>query len=115
MAHTLSNESTSTSKILTNENKPAARLAVQTPSKESIMKRIDQINSRGYANGWHAEQLQARAARQGETMADCFKRETLNSAGFNVPAQCVKVTKNWIHYQFADGSKARFYNQSGKV
>lgn len=80
-----------------------------------MMKRIDEINSRGFANGWHACGLAARAKAKGETMAQCFQRETLNSAGFNVPAKCVKVTKNWIHYEFSDGSKARFYNQSGKV
>lgn len=74
-------------------------------------KLVDEINSRGLARGWHAEQLASNAKRLGETMADLFKRKVANSSAFSVPATCIKVTATKIYYQFNDGSKADFPNQ----
>lgn len=73
--------------------------------------RLDEINSRGMAGGWHAQQLQARAAREGRTMADVFKESIRGSSAFSVPAKATAITSQWITYQFLDGSKARFENQ----
>lgn len=74
------------------------------------MKRIDEINSRGFARGWHAEMLQKDAQRTGETMAVLFRRKIENSSGFNVPAEAVKVTSYYIYYTFLDGSTDRYRN-----
>ena len=92
--------------------------------KEEIMTRIEEINSGGCAGGWHAEELQRRAAQRGATMADQFRHDMRmlrtdcgfaihagQVVGFNVPAKAVKATAEWITYQFLDGSTAQFPNQ----
>lgn len=67
------------------------------------------INSKGYANGWHAQMLQAEAARTGVTMAGLFHQKI--GTAYNVPATCTKVDSVWCYYRFADGSTARYPNQ----
>ena len=74
------------------------------------MNRVEEINSKGLARGWHAEQLAKNAQRAGQTMAELFQRKVKDSAAFNVPATCIKATKTTIYYQFNDGSKADFPN-----
>lgn len=75
------------------------------------MKHIDEINGRGLANGWHAQELAKKAAAAGKSMAECFRESIANSSAFNVPATCIKVTAGWITYRFSDSSTARFQNQ----
>ncbi len=77
------------------------------------MKRIDEINGRGWANGWHAQQLQEQAKRQGVNMATQFNRNIAGASAFNVFAKAVKVTAEWVFYEFADGSTAQYRNQKG--
>lgn len=74
------------------------------------MKLVDEINGRGWANGWHAQELQKEAQRTGQTMVECFNRKIAGASAFNVPAECVKADSQWIYYEFADGSKAQFVN-----
>jgi len=71
----------------------------------------DDINARGLAKGWHAEQLLAEAKQNGETMAECHARKVENSSAFSVPALCTKVTSAWVHYEFLDGSTTKYPNQ----
>lgn len=71
----------------------------------------DEINERGLARGWHAEQLLAEAKQSGETMAECHARKVANSSAFSVPALCTKVTSAWVHYEFIDGSTVKYRNQ----
>lgn len=75
------------------------------------MKIIESINSRGLARGWHAEQLQARALRTGHTMSFQFGLDNADAVAFNVPAEAIKATPQWITYQFIDGSTTRYRNQ----
>jgi hypothetical protein len=75
------------------------------------MKRIDEINSRGWANGWHAQELENNAKAQGKTMAELFAVQIANSSAWNVPAKAVKVTSAYVYYEFADGSTSKFANQ----
>ncbi len=77
------------------------------------MKRIDEINGRGWADGWHAQQLKAQAERNGVTMAAQFLTNTAGASAFNVFGKAIKVTSALITYQFADGSQAAFVNQRG--
>lgn len=79
------------------------------------MSRVREINSRGLAKGWHAHQLMARAASQGETMAASFMREVENLTAFNVPAECTRVTSTKVYYRFSDGSTISFPNQGGRA
>ena len=71
---------------------------------------LDEINSRGLANGWHAEALEKEAKRGGETMADCFARRASVSYALSVPALAIRATSAWIFYRFRDGSLSRYPN-----
>lgn len=73
-------------------------------------KLVDEINSRGLARGWHAEQLEKEAKRTNQTMAEIFTCK-VSSIAFSVPATCIKATAAKIYYQFNDGSKADFPHQ----
>ena len=77
------------------------------------MSRVDEINARGFAKGWHAMTLELLASRQGGTMAEHHQRMVQNSSAFNVPAECTRVTADWIFYRFSDGSTARYPNPKG--
>jgi hypothetical protein len=83
-------------------------MSVRNPS------RVDEINSRGMAGGWHAEQLAARAKREGRSMADVFADSVRGSSAFSVPARATKATAAYITYRFSDGSTAKFVNTRGK-
>lgn len=75
------------------------------------MTKLELINCRGLANGWHAQQLQHKSIKQGKTMAVCFNRSIQNSIAFSVPARAIKITSKFITYQFLDGSISQFVNQ----
>lgn len=72
--------------------------------------KIQQINERGLARGWHAEMLLAKARKMGKTMADVFKEQTSDSFAFSVPAKCVKLTSTQVKYEFIDGSTIALVN-----
>lgn len=72
--------------------------------------RKTEINSRGFARGWHAEQLYRAAKAGGQTMAEAF---VLGGLAGNVPAECLKVTAAWTFYKFMDGSLAKFVTNHG--
>lgn len=76
--------------------------------------RVAEINERGWANGWHAEELARKAKAAGVPMADMFVDSIKQASAFNVPAKCTKVTTAWIYYEFSDGSTAKFLNTRGK-
>jgi hypothetical protein len=75
---------------------------------DAIRKELARINARGHARGWHAEQLQANAARDGRSMADSFRESVQEASAFNVPAEAVGIERGSIVYRFADGSEAAF-------
>lgn len=79
------------------------------------MTQLESINARGLARGWHAEQLQAKAASMGVTMATAFLASLGNTSAFNVPAEAVKCTPQWITYRFIDGSETRFRNREARA
>lgn len=68
----------------------------------------DQINSRGWADGWHAQELEKRAKHQGRTMATVWAEETEGATAYNVPGRCLKIHHKdgeaWGTFQFIDGS-----------
>lgn len=70
-----------------------------------------EINSRGLASGWHAQELQAKAARTGQTMAELFRESIRDSSAFNVPAACTRVSLVYVYYRFTDGSELKFPNR----
>lgn len=70
--------------------------------------RADLINERGYANGWHAQELEREARRLHRTMAAVFRKRAENSSAFNVPATCTAVVGRRAFYKFKDGSTADF-------
>lgn len=70
----------------------------------SAGKEVQAINARGHANGWYAQQLQSRAARNGETMAEVYERESWKVIASNVPATCTAIRGGKAHYRFLDGS-----------
>ena len=78
------------------------------------MNKLERVNCRGLANGWHAQQLQQKSIKQGETMSVCFNRSIQNSIAFSVPAKAIKITSKFITYQFLDGSVSQFVNQNHK-
>lgn len=82
-------------------------------ARKNQSKRVAEINARGWANGWHAQQLQEQAKRQGVDMATQFVRNIAGASAFNVFAKAVRVTAEWVYYEFADGSTAQFLNQKG--
>lgn len=65
---------------------------------------IDSINSRGLAKGWHALRLAERAASEGKTMAEVFRKSIENASGFSVPAEAISLRGNKLTYRFSDGS-----------
>jgi hypothetical protein len=75
------------------------------------MNTLDRINSRGWANGWHALELEYRAKRAARTMATLFRESLAGSSAFNVPAKCINVNSKLITYQFLDGSIDRYPNE----
>ena len=78
------------------------------------MNRKDEINSRGFGPGsWYAGQLAKKAARLGRPMSEIFRDTIRTCTAFNVPAECVKVSRYWIFYRFADGSLDKFPNNRG--
>ena len=78
------------------------------------MTAAQEINARGLARGWHAEQLELRAKRMDMTMADAFAATFRNgTVAYNVPAECIKVTSAWITYRFTDGSIGKYPNTNG--
>jgi hypothetical protein len=68
---------------------------------------IEQINSRGHANGWHAEQLEKRAKDNGRTMAQQHLSDTAGCAAFNVCGTAVKAVGRTVTYRFKDGSEVK--------
>ena len=74
----------------------------------AVTKELGRINGRGHAHGWHAQQLQAEAGRQGRSMADVFRDSIQESSAFNVPAEAVCIHRGRVFYRFADGSEADF-------
>lgn len=82
----------------------------------NMSKEMDRINSRGLANGWHAQQLAAKTKEAQKvlpdaTMADVFRASLVNTVAFSVPAKCTKVSALYTHYVFSDGSTAKFRNR----
>jgi hypothetical protein len=77
----------------------------------STAKELARINGRGHARGWHAQELQKRAAREGHTMAALFADHVRQTTAFNVPAEAVRISRGRVHYRFADGSEAAFAYQ----
>ena len=75
------------------------------------MTKLESINCKGLANGWHAQQLHKTSIKQAETMAVCFNRSVQNSLAFSVPARAIKINSEFITYQFLDGSISQFVNQ----
>lgn len=71
------------------------------------MTETQRLNSRGLANGWHAQQLQRNAERSGQTMAEYFSAEIAMAAAYSVPAVATKVRGGYAHYRFNDGSTIR--------
>ncbi len=78
------------------------------------MTKLESINCRGLANGWHAQQLHKTSIKQGETMSECFNRSIQNNIAFSVPAKAIKINSQFITYQFLDGSTSQFVNQNHK-
>jgi hypothetical protein len=76
------------------------------------IKELARINGRGHARGWHAQQLQTKAARDGRSMADAFLESIENASAFNVPAEAVQIRRGRVLYRFADGSEAEFLHQA---
>lgn len=73
--------------------------------KPAHAKELARINGRGHANGWHAQELEKRAAREGRTMAAVELAE--RGAAFNVPAEAVAIERGHVVYRFRDGSETR--------
>jgi hypothetical protein len=71
------------------------------------MNLCDKINSKGFYNGWHAQELFKQSIQKGSTMADCFILSIQNSVAYSVPAKAVKATSKYITYQFLDNSTVR--------
>lgn len=71
-----------------------------------------QINEKGLYNGWHAQQLLDKAKSAQKTMAEVFREQTTDTFAFCVPGKCVKLTNNWVHYEFLDGSSTKVLNPS---
>lgn len=76
------------------------------------MNQIQRINARGHANGWHADMLQAQAAREGRTMAEAFVDSVRRTYAFNVPGTATAVLRHanqyrptMLAYKFADDSQ----------
>jgi hypothetical protein len=74
-------------------------------------KELARINGRGHARGWHAEQLAAKATREGRSMADVFLVTIENASVFNVPAEAVQIERGQVVHRFADGSEVQFPHQ----
>lgn len=72
--------------------------------------KVDAINERGLARGWHAEMLLEKAKRLGKTMADVFKEQSSDTFAFCVPAKCTKLTSTKVEYEFIDGSTIALVN-----
>ena len=77
----------------------------------STAKELARINGRGHAHGWHAQELQKRAAREGHTMAALFAQDVHETSAFNVPAAAVRMWRGRVYYRFADGSEAAYAHQ----
>lgn len=69
-------------------------------------KKLARINGRGHARGWHAQQLHARAIREGRGMADLFLDSLRDTCAFTVPAEAVRMRRRLVVHRFSDGSEA---------
>lgn len=74
------------------------------------MTQLDSINAKGLYVGWHAEQLRDKAKRMGISMSIKFQADLGTTTAFSVPARAIKVTPQWITYEFLDGSILRLRN-----
>ena len=69
---------------------------------------LDKINGLGWANGWHAQQLQTQAKAAGKTMAEQFHENIKDASGFNIHATAINSKGGKVQYRFLDGSTTTF-------
>lgn len=65
---------------------------------------IQKLNERGWARGWHAQELQGRAKRRGMTMAALFLEEIQGMSAYNFLAEAIEVKRGLVLFRCLDGS-----------